>query len=79
MTLMQQLRSYLREHFNQPYCDECLSRMVQIPSRRLVTQKMSALEHDPGFTRQASLCAGCQTETLTTRASMVAIPVGSAA
>ena len=79
MTVMERLKTFLRNDFNRAYCDECLFERIAGADRRKIGYKLQALQHDPGFSRGVQPCVACgRTDVTTTRATMIQL-TGSAA
>jgi hypothetical protein len=60
MTALEKIEDFLRQNPGQPYCDDCLSAVLNIKPRQQVQQKTRQLAKDNRFWRQAGVCSRCE-------------------
>jgi hypothetical protein len=58
MTAMEKIRDFLDRNAGRAYCDDCLSRLLNIRPRQQVQQKTSRLALDNRYWRQCGPCHG---------------------
>ena len=58
MTALEKVEEFLLQKLGSAYCDDCLSKTLDIHPRQQVQQKTSCLARDHRFRRQRGLCVG---------------------
>ena len=62
MTAMQRIEAFLKENAGRAYCDDCLSKALNIQPRNQVQQKTYSLAKDNRYWRGYRRCARCGEE-----------------
>jgi hypothetical protein len=70
MTALEKIEDYLRSNPGRPYCDDCLSTVLEIKPRQQVQQKTSQLAKDNRFWRGPGRCARCGDDKLVIRSRL---------
>jgi hypothetical protein len=60
MATLGKIESFLRQNAGDAYCEDCLSKFLNIKTRQQVEQSTDQLAKDNRFWRQCGLCLRCQ-------------------
>src|SRR5260221_13350500 len=60
MAALGKIESFLRQNAGDSYCDDCLSKFLNIRPRQQVQQNTGQLAKDNRFRQQSGICLRCQ-------------------
>ena len=79
MTAAEKIAAFLANNRGRAYCDDCLSKGLDIRPRQQVQQKTSVLALSPLFVRRKATCHRCGNEKLVIGTRMSGAPATRAA